>query len=219
MGNPHEEAILGAGCFWGIEEILRDIRGVIDTEVGYTGGRTEDPTYHDVTRGDTGHAEAIRVVFDPGGFKHQAFSITWATFVLSFWAGPALIGTWTQIRRGLPEFAHAPRTIVAAANLEAHRLTFLAIASGLVFSLDTLMRVSMQLPMYRVWVSWMWTVPLFFGLVGWIGPLRSDYTRQLIRSRWHLARIIIMYAILFPIIAFAICSMVLTLLSDLDISI
>jgi len=60
-----EVAIVAAGCFWGVEEIYRGIDGVVDTEVGYTGGDLDDPTYPDVIRGDTGHAEAIRITFDP----------------------------------------------------------------------------------------------------------------------------------------------------------
>jgi peptide methionine sulfoxide reductase msrA/msrB len=60
-----EVAILAGGCFWGMEDLLREIPGVITTEVGYSGGTLENPRYQDVSRGDTGHAEAVRVRFDP----------------------------------------------------------------------------------------------------------------------------------------------------------
>ena len=60
-----ETAILAGGCFWGMEEILRGIPGVVGTEVGYTGGSSSSPKYDDVHTGATGHAEAVRVVFDP----------------------------------------------------------------------------------------------------------------------------------------------------------
>ena len=61
----HDEVLLAAGCFWGVQEIFRKISGVLETEVGYTGGTLENPTYEDIVRGTTGHAEAIRIVFDP----------------------------------------------------------------------------------------------------------------------------------------------------------
>ncbi len=60
-----EVATLAGGCFWGMEAIIRELPGVVDTEVGYTGGTAANPTYRDVTRGDSGHAEAIQVEFDP----------------------------------------------------------------------------------------------------------------------------------------------------------
>jgi len=65
MSDNTETAILAGGCFWGMEEIIRDIPGVIETEVGYTGGTTRNPVYEQVHAGTTGHAEAVRIVFDP----------------------------------------------------------------------------------------------------------------------------------------------------------
>lgn len=60
-----EVALFGIGCFWGAEEIYWKVEGVWSTSVGYTGGYTPNPTYREVVSGQTGHVEAVRVVFDP----------------------------------------------------------------------------------------------------------------------------------------------------------
>jgi peptide methionine sulfoxide reductase msrA/msrB len=67
-----ETAYLAGGCFWGMQDILRKIPGVVATDVGYTGGVLANPTYEDVHGGDTGHAEAVRVVFDPTVLSYEA---------------------------------------------------------------------------------------------------------------------------------------------------
>lgn len=60
-----EFATLGAGCFWGVEELFSRLEGVKDVVSGYSGGELENPTYEDICTGTTGHAEVVRVEFDP----------------------------------------------------------------------------------------------------------------------------------------------------------
>ena len=59
-----KKALIGAGCFWGIQELYRKLDGVINTEVGYSGGHTNNPTYEEVCTGNTNHAEVVKIDFD-----------------------------------------------------------------------------------------------------------------------------------------------------------
>ena len=65
INNKYDVAVFAGGCFWGVEYLMQKAKGVISTQVGYTGGHKQNPTYKEVCAGDTGHFEAIKITFDP----------------------------------------------------------------------------------------------------------------------------------------------------------
>ncbi|MBX3411844.1 MAG: peptide-methionine (S)-S-oxide reductase MsrA [Pirellulales bacterium] len=73
-----EKAMFGAGCFWGVEETFRQLPGVTATAVGYSGGRTQNPTYQEVCSDTTGHAEVVEIEFDPAHISYeQLLDVFW----------------------------------------------------------------------------------------------------------------------------------------------
>ncbi|MBL0926710.1 MAG: peptide-methionine (S)-S-oxide reductase MsrA [Phycisphaerales bacterium] len=100
-----EVATLALGCFWSPEEEFRKVKGVIDTEVGYTGGNTKNPTYKDVCTDTTGHAEALQIVFDPK-------VITYDEILDLFWQ----MHDPTQIDRQGPDVGTQYRTAIFTTN-------------------------------------------------------------------------------------------------------
>ena len=74
-----EKAMFGAGCFWGVEDAFRNAKGVTDVAVGYSGGKTPNPTYEAVCTDTTGHAEVVEVTFDPEAISYE-------TLLYVFWS-------------------------------------------------------------------------------------------------------------------------------------
>ncbi len=73
-----EKAMFGAGCFWGVEAAFREVQGVVDVAVGYSGGTLDDPTCEDVWGHTTGHAEVVEVTYDPAVISYdQLLDVFW----------------------------------------------------------------------------------------------------------------------------------------------
>jgi peptide-methionine (S)-S-oxide reductase len=74
-----EKATFGAGCFWGVEETFRKLKGVTSTAVGYAGGTKDNPSYEDVCSDETGHAEVVQLEFDPSQITYdQLLDVFWS---------------------------------------------------------------------------------------------------------------------------------------------
>ena len=95
------KALLGAGCFWGIEEMFRKIEDILDTKVGYAGGALSNPTYQDVCSGNTGHAEVVQIEFDPN-------TISFKKILDHFW----LCHDPTQLNRQGPDIGNQYRSVI-----------------------------------------------------------------------------------------------------------
>ena len=97
----NQKAIFGAGCFWGVEAMFRQIKGVTATAVGYSGGTTKNPTYEDVCSHTTGHAEVVQVDYDPS-------KVSYAQLLDAFWKGH----NPTTLNRQGPDIGDQYRSVI-----------------------------------------------------------------------------------------------------------
>lgn len=96
-----EQATFGAGCFWGVEEAFRRKTGVVDTEVGYAGGHVENPSYEQVCTDRTGHAEVVRITYDPD-------VVSYDELLEGFWK----VHDPTQLNRQGPDVGSQYRSVI-----------------------------------------------------------------------------------------------------------
>ena len=104
-------AIFGAGCFWGVESTFQSLNGVLKTSVGYIGGNKENPTYEVVCYSSTGHAEAVRVEFDPT-------TITYEELLYNFWN----LHDPTTLNRQGPDVGEQYRSAIFFSNVNEEKL-------------------------------------------------------------------------------------------------
>ena len=102
-----ETTIFGAGCFWGVEWVFRQVPGVLDAISGYSGGVTPDPTYREVCNHTTGHAEVVQITFDPE-------VVTFEQLLEVFWA----MHDPTQVNRQGPDVGDQYRSAIYATTPE-----------------------------------------------------------------------------------------------------
>jgi peptide-methionine (S)-S-oxide reductase len=108
-----QTAVFAGGCFWGTQSVFERVKGVIDTTAGYSGGTPATATYQQVGREDTGHAESVKVIFDPS-------KITYGQLLQIFFA---VVHDPTQLNRQGPDVGSSYRSVIFYANNEQQKIS------------------------------------------------------------------------------------------------
>ena len=110
--HPTETAVFAGGCFWGTQSVFERVKGVVATTAGYAGGSAETATYDQVTTETTGHAESVKVVYDPS-------KITYGRLLQVFFS---VVHEPTQLNRQGPDIGTSYRSAIFFTSEEQHRL-------------------------------------------------------------------------------------------------
>jgi peptide-methionine (S)-S-oxide reductase len=108
-----QTAIFAGGCFWGTQSVFERVKGVLDTTAGYSGGSAATATYAQVGQENTGHAESVKVVYDPS-------KITYGKLLQIFFS---VVHDPTQLNRQGPDVGTSYRSVIFYANEEQHRIS------------------------------------------------------------------------------------------------
>src|SRR6202453_1383126 len=111
-GAKHETAVFAGGCFWGVQTTFQRIKGVTATTAGYSGGSASTATYDQVSSETTGHAESVKIVFDPA-------RITYGTLLRIFFS---VVHDPTQLNRQGPDVGTSYRSVIFYTSEEQHRI-------------------------------------------------------------------------------------------------
>ena len=111
-GKTRETAVLAAGCFWGVEGVYEHVKGVTDVVSGYSGGNIQNPSYEQVSSGSTGHAESVRITYDPS-------VISYGQILKIFFS---VVHDPTQVNRQGPDVGTQYRSAIFYANEEQKRV-------------------------------------------------------------------------------------------------
>jgi peptide-methionine (S)-S-oxide reductase len=109
--DTYKTATFGAGCFWGVEAAFSTVIGVVSTAVGYMGGTLKDPSYKDVSTGQTGHAEVVQVTYDPS-------KVSYEHLLEVFWS----IHDPTQLNRQGPDIGTNYRSVIFYSDAEQGKI-------------------------------------------------------------------------------------------------
>lgn len=119
--NNLKEIYLAGGCFWGTEKYLSLVQGIVETEVGYANGNTQNPTYEDVCYRNTGHAETVKVIYDPDKIRLEFILKLFYEVIDPIAVNRQGNDVGTQYRTGIYYVYHQDRDVIVSSINELQK--------------------------------------------------------------------------------------------------